>query len=282
VESEKKARKMRLKTPQELYELWERQHWLSQDIDFSQDEQDWEDLDEEDRDYIFWLLSSFFIGEEPVTTQFSALVAAYEDEEEESFLTTQQVDEARHTQFFDRFYREVVGLEHEGMTGRLERVREELNEAFTHLFDEALVDSANRLWQDPKDREAKLQFITTYHMVIEGTLALTGQHFIRDVFELRNIFPGFTEGFEMVSRDEHRHVAYGTWYLQQAVQEDDANGEIIKKRLQELLPYAAGVLRPPGVEEGEDFEVFGYTSQEIMEFAYNALNRRLKAIGISL
>ena len=32
-----------------------------------------------------------------------------EDEQEEAFLTTQQVDEARHMQFFDRWYREVPG-----------------------------------------------------------------------------------------------------------------------------------------------------------------------------
>ena len=38
---------------------------------------------------------------------------AYEDEQEEAFLTTQQVDEARHMQFFDRWYREVVGLDGE-------------------------------------------------------------------------------------------------------------------------------------------------------------------------
>jgi ribonucleoside-diphosphate reductase beta chain len=33
-----------------------------------------------------------------VTTQFSGLVMAYEDQSEEAFLTTQQVDEARHAQ----------------------------------------------------------------------------------------------------------------------------------------------------------------------------------------
>jgi hypothetical protein len=27
--------------------------------------------------------------------------------------------------------------------------------------------------------------------------------------------PGFAEGFANIARDEHRHVAYGTWFLQQ-------------------------------------------------------------------
>ena len=54
-------------------------------------------------------------------------------------------------------------------------------------------------------------------MIIEGALALTGQNFITDYFENEGILPGFVEGFQNVARDEHRHVAYGTWFLQQAV-----------------------------------------------------------------
>ena len=108
---------MQLLSPQQLYELWERQQWLSQEIDFSQDRDDWASLTEEEREWFVWGMSAFFLGEERVTTQFSGLVMAYEDEQEEAFLTTQQVDEARHMQFFDRFYREVVGMADAGISG---------------------------------------------------------------------------------------------------------------------------------------------------------------------
>ena len=46
-----------------------------------------------------------------MTTQFSGLVMAYETQSEEAFLTTQQVDEARHAQHFNRFYEQVLGLD---------------------------------------------------------------------------------------------------------------------------------------------------------------------------
>jgi ribonucleoside-diphosphate reductase beta chain len=49
--------------------------------------------------------------EERVTTQFSGLVVAYEDQSEEAFMTTQQADEARHAQHVNRFYEQVVGLD---------------------------------------------------------------------------------------------------------------------------------------------------------------------------
>jgi ribonucleoside-diphosphate reductase beta chain len=280
--TEEQASKLKLQDPQRLYQLWERQQWLSQEIDFSRDVSDWGNLSEEQRESGIWLLSSFFIGEERVTTQFSGLVMAYEDESEESFLTTQQVDEARHMQFFNRFYRDVVKIEGEGWEGRLARVREELNDAFVNLFDEALVDAGRRLIADPTDVEAKVDFVTTYHMVIEGTLALTGQHFITDYFEKEGILPGFVEGFKNVARDEHRHVAYGTWFLKEKAGSDEALAQRMRSRLQELIPVASGVLVPPGQDPSEDWEILGYTSAEVNDFAFKALSRRLKAIGVPL
>ena len=175
ISDESKLDQVKLLRPQQLYELWERQQWLSQEIDFSQDVEDWTNLTDEEREWFVWGMSAFFIGEERVTTQFSGLVMAYEDEQEEAFLTTQQVDEARHMQFFDRFYREVVGMRDADIRERLARVRRNVNDAFVKLFDEALVEAGQRLIADPTSVEAKVDFVTAYHMVIEGTLALTGQ-----------------------------------------------------------------------------------------------------------
>ena len=280
--SEEQARKLQLLTPQQLYELWEKQYWISHEIDFSRDMEDWRGLDDEQRDWAVWLLSSFFIGEERVTTQFSGLVMAYEDEQEESFLTTQQVDEARHMQFFDRFYREVVGLDDDDIDARLSRVREHVNDAFVELFDTSLVEAGRKLIENPDDIDAKVEFVTTYHMVIEGTLALTGQHFITSYWEANDLLPGFVDGFKKVARDEHRHVAYGTWFLKEKCASDPRLAETMRAKLVELLPIASTVLVPQGVDPNEEWEMVGYKSTEINEFAFNALNRRLKAIGVPL
>jgi ribonucleoside-diphosphate reductase beta chain len=274
-------RSLKLMDPQQLYELWERQQWQSQAIDLERDKEQWAALPEEDKEEHLWGLSSFFVGEERVTTQFSGLVMAYEDEQEEAFLTTQQVDEARHMQFFDRYYREVMGLDQDSIQERLAHVRKDVTDAFVELFDNRLVEMGNRLIADPSDIDAKVDFITTYHMVIEGTLALTGQHFMLDYYEKQDLLPGFAEGFANIARDEHRHVAYGTWFLQQKCA-DPAMRERVQRTIAELLPLAAGVLVPRGYSVGDDYEFFGYTSQEQAEFAYSALARRLKVIGVRL
>jgi ribonucleoside-diphosphate reductase beta chain len=281
ISDDSKLDRIQLLTPQQLYELWERQQWLSQELDFSQDKVDWINLTDEERDWFVWGMSAFFIGEERVTTQFSGLVMAYEDEQEESFLVTQQVDEARHMQFFDRFYREVVGMHDVDIEARLARVRENLNDAFVELFDHSLVEAGQRLIADPTDVGAKLDFVTLYHMVIEGTLALTGQWTITDYWEKTGKMPGFLQGFKNVARDEHRHVAYGTWYLKKACSDNEALADRMRSCLQQHLPVASGVLVPPG-QDPNDWELLGYTSEQVNGFAFRALTRRLKVIGVPL
>ena len=276
---ESKLPNVQLMSPQQLYELWERQQWTSHTIDFGKDREDWAALPEAEKQNLAWNLSSFFVGEERVTTQFTGLVAAYECQGEEAFLTTQQVDEARHAQHFNRFYEQVLGIDGT-FEDRLARAREDLNAPFLELFDVHLVEACDRLMADRADREAKVDFVTTYHMIIEGTLALTGQYFLTDYCQRNDILPGFLEGFENISRDEHRHVAYGTWYLQQAAR-DAGLRRRIQEKLFELVPIAAGVLIPTG-QDPENYSILGYSSEETNAYAFTALTRRLKVIGVSL
>jgi ribonucleoside-diphosphate reductase beta chain len=118
-------------------------------------------------------------------------------------------------------------------------------------------------------------------MVIEGTLALTGQYFQTDNMERQGILPGHLKAFGLISQDEHRHVAYGTWLLQQKAR-DPALAKRIQEKLAETLPAAAGVLVPPQYQLGDDYEYMGYSAQEMNEFAFTALSRRLKVIGVGL
>ena len=280
ITDESQLPQIKLMGPLELYRLWERQSWASHQIDLAQDRRDWAGLEADERDSMLWGLSAFFVGEERVTNQFSGLVMAAEDKNEEAFLLTQQVDEARHAQHFNRLYEEVFGYDGE-FEDRLERAREDLNDDYVRLFDGHLVDAHRALLADPESVEAKIDFITVYHMVIEGTLALTGQRFQTERLERRGILPGHLEAFKRIAQDEHRHVAYGTWFLQRQARDPEL-ARRMQDKLSETLPAAAGVLVPPGYSLGDEYEYLGFTSQEMNEFAFTALSRRLKVIGIGL
>jgi ribonucleoside-diphosphate reductase beta chain len=266
----------------ELYMLWERQQWLTQDLDFSQDRRDWhEKFDEEERFQRMYGLSSFFIGEQKVAEELGPIMRAAPTEEQRIFLCTQIADEARHVRFFERFYQEVGVYDDSGLSALLDQTSEHLNENFGVLFDEMLHSRVDRLAREPEDMEALVEGITLYHMVIEGMLALTGQHFIMEYNTSEGVLPAFVEGFQNVARDEHRHVAFGTAFLQEKADEDDRYREAIQRTLQESLPVADKVLSPPWAQDDEDFEMFGYTLAETREFAGTCLMRRLKFIGLA-
>jgi hypothetical protein len=63
------------------------------------------------------------------------LVGAYGTEEEATFLATQQVDEARHMQFYARYQDEVVA-DPETIAEHVARARKLLSPAFGTIFDE--------------------------------------------------------------------------------------------------------------------------------------------------
>jgi ribonucleoside-diphosphate reductase beta chain len=265
----------------ELYSLWERQQWAVQDIDFTQDRIDWhERISPEERVARMSGLSSFFVGEQKVEAELGPLMRAVPDEDMRIFLSTQIADEARHVVFFDRFYTEVGVLEAEGLADRLAETSAHVTDEFNLLFDEILKGKADRLAREPEDLQTCVEFVTLYHMVIEGMLALTGQHFITDYNERVGTLPGFVAGFTNVSRDEHRHVAFGARFLREMTQR--GFGDAIQRTLAEVLPIAEGVLRPKWVPDdvSDDEQLFGATIGETKAFAALALQRRMKVIGL--
>jgi ribonucleoside-diphosphate reductase beta chain len=272
---------VRLLTYAELYSLWERQQWQTQELDFTRDREDWhERISKEERFQRMYGLSSFFIGEQKVAEELGPIMRAVPTEDQKIFLCTQIADEARHVRFFERFYREVGVLESDDLSEMLAQTSQHLNENFSRLFDEMLKRRTDRLSVEPEDTEALVEAITIYHMVIEGMLALTGQHFIMDYNEEQGTLPAFVEGFGNVARDEHRHVAFGSVFLREKAREDERYKTAIQRALQETLPVADGVLSPPWAPEDEDYELFGYSLADTRKFAATCLMRRLKVIGL--
>jgi ribonucleoside-diphosphate reductase beta chain len=271
-----------LLTYPKLYELWERQQWATQELDFTQDRADWhERFDDEERFQRMYGLSAFFVGEQRVAAELGPMMRAAPDEDMRLFLCTQIADEARHVAFFDRFYSEVGVLESEGLEDRLAETAEHLNPEFGELFDDMLKRRVDRLAVEPEDLECLVEAVTIYHMVIEGMLALTGQHFIMDYNERMGTLPGFVKGFTLVARDEHRHVAFGARFLRDMARRDPRHTEAIQRTLAEVAPVADGVLRPKWFDGSDDEPMlFGASVAETRAFALKALERRMKVIGL--
>jgi len=275
------AADIQLNDPQTLYRRWEEQQWSPFEIDLGRDHEQWPRMGDGDRGLFYWALSSLMVGEERITTKFSGLVAAHGSEEEATFLATQQVDEARHMQFYARFRDEVIDSPG-AIASHVARAREQVSPAFRRIFDEELVGAHEILVASPGDVAAKIRFVTIYHLILESTLGLTSFRFITRYLERQGLLPGFVEGYSKIHHDETRHIGYGVWFLRESVRKDDAAGQTIRATLGELLPLVAETLRPPNGDGDADWEALGAGADEIREFALDGLTRRLEIIGAPL
>src|SRR5256885_11438118 len=112
---------------EDLYERWEKGNWSATALDFTRDRVDWhETFSDLERKAALWNYSLFFHGEDSVTDNLSPYIDAAPLEEQKYFLTTQQVDEARHAVFFKRFMHEVVGAGDGTLAGGLRATADQI------------------------------------------------------------------------------------------------------------------------------------------------------------
>ncbi len=272
----------RLMDYRQLYALWERQNWKSTELDFTVDREQWLTTTTHAQESTMWSIGAFYVGEERVTADLAPFLLAAPSGEIEMFLATQLVDEARHAAFFDRFGAEVMALDGEDFRARMREMEQGLANAWREVFDDGLRETAQQLQARPDDLDLFVKGIATYHMVVEGFLAVTGQKFIREWFADHGMYPGFVEGFGLVERDEHRHIAFGMRFLSDAVAEDPRHRKTIEDVVLELVPKAGYVFVPPYAEDPSDFLSYGYHSSEIYGYAYTTLKRRMALLGIGL
>ena len=268
-----------LRSPQQLYEDWERAHWAAQDVDLNRDPADWAALAEGERNLLYWVLSSLMVAEERISTQFCGLVLAQDDEEEGSYLSTQLVDEVRHMQFYARFQNEVIAD-----PAAIARACRACARGAGRPVQEGVRRGARgrprpaaprppqprgegRLRDDlPHDHRGHAR---DHGVSLPARLPRASA----------GVLPGFVDGYGKIAADEQRHIAWGTYFLRSAVQADPAMADVVKRRLFDLLPAVAESVSPPS--EGA-WDVLGVEDGALGAYGLNALTRRLKIIGVTL
>ncbi|MPZ92522.1 MAG: hypothetical protein GEU68_12945 [Actinobacteria bacterium] len=274
-------------TPLDLYNRWEDQNWSTQKLDFSEDRAHWEGLAlglEGVRTELQQTFTLFFIGEQAVTDTLSPLVHAAPDEPSRIFLSTQLVDEARHSVFFSRFFKEVVGIEG-GLPEALASLRDRTVDAFRVIFDADLVEATERVRKNPHDYGAWVEGITIYHLVVEGMLALTGQKYLLGLIREMGILPGFYTGFTAVARDESRHVNFGVRALMEAGVRDRSNLERVESTIFRLLEAACRIVAAPdrryAIAPEDTPPNLLINPYEVRTFSLVSLTKRLRTLGLT-
>jgi hypothetical protein len=266
---------------EDLYARWERGNWSATELDFTEDARQWrEDFTDFERQAAVWNYCLFFWGEDAVADNLSPYIDAAPLEEQKYFLTTQQVDEARHAVFFKRFMQEVCGIGSGSMASGLESIKPQLTSGFRKIFDRLDV-MADELRADRSP--AKLAAaVTLYHVVIEASLAQPGQHFICGYLEERDQLPAFREGMRNIAADEQRHIGFGVKLLADLNREDPVGvPRAVGRILREVTRYTAQVLMPPGWDE-RYITVFGATYDEVGVEGLTSMTTKLRSAGLAL
>jgi ribonucleoside-diphosphate reductase beta chain len=274
-------------SPLDLYDRWEAQNWRVAELDFSEDAQHWQTLMPGIQMELLRIFTEFFIGEQAVTDTLSPLLIAAPTEDDRIFLSTQVVDEARHTVFFKRFFEDVLGLSG-GLTDAFAQLRGDTVEGFKKIFDEDLVEATDRCRLDPGDRVAWVRGLTIYHLVIEGMLALTGQKFLLRVFRNLGMMPGFRAGFTAVARDESRHVNYGVTAIRNQIKREASMADEAADAVFGILEAAVKTIEPADRPyAGEEIEhpnelppPMRINPREVYNFSVFSLTKRLRVAGL--
>lgn len=241
--------------------------WNPSEIDFSQDKADWQTLSEAEQDVLLRLTAMFQAGEEAVTLDLLPLIMVIAGEgriEEELFLTTFLFEEAKHTDFFNRFLTEVAGV-----NGRdLDRYH---TPDYHTIFYEALPGALERLQTDPSPA-AQIHAAVTYNMIVEGVLAETGYHAYFQALARNDLLPGQQEGIRLLQQDESRHIAYGLYLISRLIAAHPDLWDVAEETMNELLMPALAVV-------GDVFThyepmPFGLRQEDFIDYATGQFQKR--------
>ena len=268
-----------------FYLRWETQQWAVSDLDFTADKTHWANIPPSVQKTLRTTMILFFVGEQIVTDTLAPVLHAAPLEDERIFLATQIADEARHTVFFQRFFAEVLGHEG-GIHSAMLEFRPKTRAGYRRIFDVDLVNAIDACRLDPKDPVAFVNAVVTYHLVIEGYLALGGQRTTLRLLRRMGILPGFVSGFTAVARDESRHIGFGVLALRRRVAENPELARVIARKIYDLLPAAVDVVvgpdeKLPFDDISEVPEPMRVNSLEARDFAIDSLTKRLRSSGLS-
>lgn len=234
---------------EKLYTNSKRLAWDPAAIDLSRDRDDWARIGAEHpveryAAQIHRLCALFFNGEESVTSTLAPLCMTAArlglGIDREMYLASQLYEEAKHFEFFRRYFAEVFGEDGAAAS------RAEMAPAPQQVLVDDLEEVMTRLRreEDPVAlRRTMVEAVTHYMGVVEAMLARTGYVGAHDALAARGWLPGLQEGFRLIRRDEGRHVSFGIHFVQEQVREHPELADVVRATFERHLPNVMGTVQ---------------------------------------
>ncbi|WP_336344295.1 ribonucleotide-diphosphate reductase subunit beta [Halalkalicoccus ordinarius] len=229
-------------------------HWDPGTIDLSTDRERIEELDGATFDDLRRTLALFGAGEEAVTEDLAPLAVVLEDVEDQLYVTTQLYEEAKHADFFDRYWREVIGPAEEarGLDRSSPTDERWFFPAYHELFERNEAAMARLLETDSPENRARAY--CHYHLTVEGILAQTGYYAVQTDYDggtpgLPRL-AGLVEAFARIRADEGRHVGFGMAKLTALIESGAVDADLVYGTVGDLLELTQEVAKTAAASEG--------------------------------
>ena len=264
----------------QLYTNSKRLAWDPAAIDLSRDAADWalmrRDFATEDYARQMHQLCAFFhAGEESVTSTLAPLLGAVArlklGVDIECYLTSQIYEEAKHFEFFSRYFREVLGEESFALVSALTAAPQAV------LIDDldATTDRVRAETDPAKLRTALVEAVTHYMGVVEAMLARTGYVGAGDALAARNWLPGLQEGFRLIRRDEGRHVSFGIHFLREMTTAHPELVPVVQNTFERHLPNVLATV------QAFDYPHPIVDLDKLTQYALDAYMQFMSAVGLA-
>lgn len=261
------------KSPFDLYRAAKRfGTWDPELIDLTRDKSDFAGLSRGKREQLTKVCALFFEGEVSVADTLAWFMLGFESADRRAFLSTQIFEEVKHAEFFQRYFREVLGAvdttnylvpEYRGVLLDELRQRGENIGAAAIKHDSAALERAMVLG------------VAHYMGVVEGLLAVGGYEYFDEMLGKASLCPGLHEAIRQIRIDEGRHLTHGMDYLNEKISSNPEYGQIV----QELF-WSEGAKIPERTEFVFHPNDFGLDQQHMLEIAYNNLAQRTREAGL--
>lgn len=221
-------------------------HWDPGAIDLDADREALLDADAGFLDGLRDALAKFGAGEQAVTADLAPLAVVLDGIEDQSFIATQLYEEAKHADFFDRYWRAVITPTEEarGLDSTSPTDARWFDSDYEALFARQEEYMTRLLTNDTPANRARAHCV--YHLVVEGIFAQTGYYGLQSIYgadhEDTPTLPGLVEGLLLIRGDEGRHVAFGIAKLRYLVHDDGVDPALLSDTVDELVGFVQGSL----------------------------------------
>jgi ribonucleoside-diphosphate reductase beta chain len=271
------------------YEKATRKFWDPKELDYERDRADWLGLTEEQRGGLVTITVRIEAGEEAVTDELLPMLAAAHALgrfDWVMFLSTFMLDEARHSEFFTIWHREVCDLhtpaekaahwplrEHtQDPSGRF-RTGEPVYEGIPR-YGNALMEAVHA-GERRAIEEGFVRFATLYNTWVEGVLTMPTYEIVLDTCAMwGGVLPTLCQGFRGILADEGRHITFGTEACALLIRELPEYEALVHEVVDEYCGNAVGMLEYQRNVPGLDLQK--YQTQKVRHY-----RNRCRELGIA-